>query len=132
MEITEVRVKRIPPGQGHPSHPLHAVCAICLDGVFVVHELKVVGNPPFVVMPNRRAYSRCPDCDWKNGCDHRYCCGCGRRLPPPDLVFNEKTGRPILYYDLAHPIEQSFRTRISEAVVGAVFSGHPCVEIPVP
>lgn len=52
LRITDVRVRKI-----EDEGRLKAIAAITIDGVFVVHELKVVEGPygNFVAMPSRMA-----------------------------------------------------------------------------
>ena len=53
MEITEVKVKRV-----KSSGNMKGVAHVTLDGVFVIHDIKVIvptnGKEPFIAMPSRR------------------------------------------------------------------------------
>lgn len=52
MQITDVRVRKVPGTEGK----LKAYCSVVIDGMFVVHEIRVVEGPNgvFVAMPRRR------------------------------------------------------------------------------
>ena len=52
MNITDVRVKLLKKDEGK----LKAVASIIIDGVFVVHDIKVIegGEGCFIVMPSRK------------------------------------------------------------------------------
>lgn len=52
MQITDVRVRKASGGESK----LKAYCSVVLDGMFVVHELRVVegANGVFVAMPRRK------------------------------------------------------------------------------
>lgn len=53
MQITDVRVRRVQTGM---EGKLKAHCSVVFDGMFVVHELRVVEgvNGVFVSMPRRK------------------------------------------------------------------------------
>lgn len=52
MQITDVRVRKVTGSEGK----LKAYCSVVIDGMFVVHELRVVEgtNGVFVAMPRRK------------------------------------------------------------------------------
>lgn len=54
MEITDVRVRRL-----NPEGKMKAIVSITLDGVFAVHDIKVIDGEKglFIAMPSRRAAS---------------------------------------------------------------------------
>ncbi len=54
MEITSVRIRR-----AHGDQRVKAAASICLDGQFVVHDLRVIEGPNglFVSMPARKTGS---------------------------------------------------------------------------
>lgn len=51
MTITEVRIKKVDSGNN-----LRAIAAITIDGVFVVHEIRVIEGRDglFIAMPSRK------------------------------------------------------------------------------
>lgn len=53
MQITDVRVRKV---QGGAEGKLKAYCSVVFDGMFVVHEIRVVEgvNGVFVAMPRRK------------------------------------------------------------------------------
>lgn len=113
MEITEVRVKLVPPGHDK----LRAFCSITIDNDFVIRDLKVIegSKGAFVAMPSRKLTNRCPGCGGKNHHRASYCNNCGRRLPP-DRVHSTG-GRAKLHADIAHPINSECRSRIQQCVL---------------
>lgn len=123
MKITEVRVKTVGPESNHPgSRPLVAVCSVCFDHVFVVHEVKVIGPEPYLIsMPARRLCGHCPHCRRKNPTNHRFCGFCGKPIflinPPHPDPDKERTKFEC---DIAHPIEQSFRNYVRDTVRATV------------
>lgn len=52
MQITDVRVRKA----GKDDGKLRAYCSVVIDGMFVVHEVRVVegSNGVFVAMPRRK------------------------------------------------------------------------------
>ncbi len=115
MEITEVRIKLMEDSEDR----LRAFCSITLDHCFVIRDLKIIEGTsgPFVAMPSRKLTGRCGRCGSKNHLRSNFCNQCGTKLrgvhEPKDLE-----GAPNkLYADIAHPIKQSCRDMIQEAVV---------------
>ena len=84
MRITDAKVKKV-----NGSSRLKAVAEITIEGVFVVHELRVIegNNGLFVAMPSRTSYDR------YNG----------------EEVFK----------DIAHPINQETREKLQTAILEA-------------
>ena len=97
---------------------LKASASIVLDGEFVVSELKIIQGDRglFVSMPSRKRTDHCPSCGAKNPVDNWYCSECQVALDPERAGRNGR-GRLNLYADLAHPINQSCRDKISRAVL---------------
>lgn len=116
MEITEIRVKL---ADNHQERLL-AFCTITFDRCFVVRDVKVIEGPkgPFVAMPSRKVTARCPRCREKNHLRGNYCNHCGEKLRP-HRAADDGRGRPRLYVDIAHPINQKCRDRIERAAIEA-------------
>jgi len=116
MDITEVRVKLARKNDDR----LLAFCSITFDGLFVVHDLKVVeaDNHLFVAMPSRKWTEQCPRCGRKNHVQSRFCNECSRILPPSPT--HDKDGTRIkMHTDVAHPITPAFRELIEKTVINA-------------
>ncbi len=116
MEITEIRVKLADNAQER----LLAFCTVTFEGAFVVRDIKVIEGPkgPFVAMPSRKVMGRCPRCREKNHLRANYCNSCGEQVSAL-REMDETRGRPRLYVDIAHPINQRCRASIEEAVIVA-------------
>lgn len=114
MKITEVRIKLVP----NRGDKLQAFASITIDNEFVIRDIKVIRGPTgyFVAMPSRKLTLRCPTCGCKNHLRSTYCNQCGNRLKRRRIPVDER-GRAKLHADIAHPINQSCRTKIQEAVV---------------
>jgi stage V sporulation protein G len=99
---------------------LLAFCTLTFDNAFVVRDVKVIEGPkgPFVAMPSRKVTARCPRCRDKNHLRANYCNACGESLSPP-ATLDDGRGRPRLYVDTAHPINQQCRALIEQAAIGA-------------
>lgn len=113
MEITEVRVKLVSPG----NDKLRAFCSITIDNNFVVRDLKIIEGPkgPFVAMPSRKLTDRCPRCGGKNHHRASYCNNCGSRLPGDRA--HRRGGREKLHADVAHPINSDCREMIQNRIL---------------
>ncbi len=116
MEITEIRVKLADDAQER----LLAFCTVTLDDAFVVRDVKVIEGPkgPFVAMPSRKVTGRCPRCREKNHLRASFCNGCGEKVDHLKAVEDGR-GRPRLYVDIAHPINQKCRTSVEQSVIQA-------------
>jgi stage V sporulation protein G len=116
LEITEVRVKLAE----NQQERLLAFCTVTFDRGFVVRDVKVIEGlkGPFIAMPSRKVTGRCQKCGEKNHLKSRYCNNCGRKLDPPQAV-DDGRGRPRLYVDIAHPINQKCRTLIEDNCIAA-------------
>jgi stage V sporulation protein G len=116
MNLTEIRVKLLP----RQSDKLRGFASITLDDSLVVRDIKIIegGRGLFVAMPSRKLCDRCPSCAGKNHVRARYCNECGTRLGEGRMLSDER-GRPRLYADIAHPISQQARDRISSAILAA-------------
>jgi stage V sporulation protein G len=119
VEITEIRVKLADNAQER----LLAFCTVTFDDSFVVRDVKVIEGPkgPFVAMPSRKVTGRCPRCREKNHLRANYCNSCGEKVNHL-RALDDGRGRPRLYVDIAHPINQKCRTNIEQTVIEA-FSG---------
>ena len=116
LNITEVRVKLIP----EQRDKLLAFASVTIDDALVIRDIKIIegGERKFVAMPSRKVCDRCMDCGGKNYVRARYCTDCGARLAVERAEADER-GRPRLYADMAHPINQSARTHLSETILKA-------------
>ena len=116
MEITEIRVKLADNAQER----LLAFCTVTFDDAFVVRDVKVIEGPkgPFVAMPSRKVTGRCPRCREKNHLRANYCNNCGEKVNHL-RALDDGRGRPRLYVDIAHPINQKCRTNIEQTVIEA-------------
>ncbi len=116
MEITEIRIKLM----DEPRERLKAFCSITLDDAFVIRDLKIIdgANGPFVAMPSRKLTAKCSACSCKNHVRASYCNHCGVRLRPV-VTHRDDDGRPKLYADIAHPINQKCREMIQARLVEA-------------
>lgn len=54
MQITDVRVRKI---SGENSNKMKAIASITIDGVFVVHDIKILEGEKgmFIAMPSRKS-----------------------------------------------------------------------------
>ena len=116
MNISEIRVKLLP----RHRDKLRGFASITLDECLVVRDIKIIegGRGLFVAMPSRKLCDRCPGCSGKNHIRARYCNDCGRRLGNERGVPDER-GRPRLYADVAHPINQDARELVQSAILAA-------------
>lgn len=114
LNITEIRVKLVP---GHRDK-LRGFASITIDDALVIRDIKIIdgGDRLFVAMPSRKLHDRCPRCGAKNYIRARFCNDCGDRLPAERAELDER-GRPRLYADITHPIHQSSRDQIQNAIL---------------
>ena len=119
MEITEIRVKLA----DNVQERLLAFCTVTLDDSFVIRDVKVIEGPkgPFVAMPSRKVTGRCPRCREKNHLRANYCNNCGEKVNHL-RALDDGRGRPRLYVDIAHPINQRCRSDMEGAVLDAYSS----------
>ena len=116
MQITDVRVKLAE----NQQERLLAFCTLTIDHGFVIRDVKVIEGlkGPFVAMPSRKVMARCHGCGDKNHLKARYCNNCGASLEPASAM-DDGRGRPRLYVDIAHPINQRCRATIETACIQA-------------
>ena len=116
MNISEIRVKLLP----RKTDKLRGFASITLDDCIVVRDIKIIegGRGLFVAMPSRKLCDRCPSCGGKNHLRARYCNDCGTRLAGDRTQIDER-GRPRLYADVAHPINQDARDFVQGAILEA-------------
>ncbi|MFT7462412.1 MAG: stage V sporulation protein G [Pseudohongiellaceae bacterium] len=116
MEITDVRVKLAE----NQQERLLAFCTVTFGLGFVVRDVKVIEGlkGPFIAMPSRKVTGRCHKCGEKNHLKAHFCNNCGRKLDPPQAL-DDGRGRPRLYVDIAHPINQKCRTLIEDSCIAA-------------
>lgn len=113
MNITEIRIKLLL----SQRDKLRGFASITVDDCLVVRDIKIIegGRGLFVAMPSRKLCDRCPACAAKNHIRARFCNDCGARLAEGRGDLDER-GRPRLYADIAHPINQDARERVQNAV----------------
>jgi stage V sporulation protein G len=116
MEITEVRVKLI----HNQADKLRGFATITIGDSIVVRDLKIIDGAHglFLAMPSRKLCDRCGKCGGKNNLRARYCNDCGVRLKEMRGETDER-GRPRLYADIAHPINQPSRDLVQTVVIQA-------------
>ena len=116
MKVTEVRVKLLP----RPQDKLRAFASITVDNCIVIRDIKIIegGRGLFVAMPSRKLCDRCPSCAGKNQVRARFCNDCGAKLSDNRTDLDER-GRPRLYADIAHPINQHARDFVQRAILRA-------------
>ena len=116
MELTEIRIKLI----NDKADKLRAFASITVDNTIVIRDLKLIegANGLFVAMPSRKLCDRCPACAGKNHLRARFCNDCGQRLRDYRGRMDER-GRPRLYADIAHPINQDARDHVQGSVINA-------------
>ena len=116
MNITEVRVKLL---ENQPDK-LRGFASITIDDFIVIRDLKIIegANGLFIAMPSRKLCDRCPACAAKNHIRGRYCNDCGARLGEDRGDLDER-GRPRLYADIAHPINQEARDFVQNQILRA-------------
>jgi len=116
MNLTEIRVKLLK----NQRDKLRGFASITIDQCLVVRDLKIIegSNGLFVAMPSRKLCDRCPACAGKNPLRARHCGDCGARLSDGRGEMDER-GRPHLYADIAHPINQEARDFVQGRVLDA-------------
>ena len=116
MEITEVRVKLI----HNQADKLRGFATITIADSIVIRDLKIIDGSHglFLAMPSRKLCDRCQKCGGKNNLRARYCNDCGVRLKELRGEVDER-GRPRLYADIAHPINQRSRDLVQVVVIQA-------------
>lgn len=116
MNITEIRIKLLL----SQRDKLRGFASITVDNCLVIRDIKIIEGARglFVAMPSRKLCDRCPACAAKNQIRARYCNDCGQRLGEDRGDLDER-GRPRLYADIAHPINQDARDRVQSAVLQA-------------
>lgn len=116
MDFTEIRVKLLP----RQRDKLRGFASITLDDTLVVRDIKIIegGHGLFVAMPSRKLCDRCSSCAAKNPLRARYCNECGTRLRDHRGDIDER-GRPRLYADIAHPINQDARDLVQTSILTA-------------
>lgn len=132
MMITECRVKLVTDSVASGNDRVRAFCALVFDGLFKLHDVKVVARGDgelLVCMPNRKLQARCGWCGGKNALRQRFCGECGTRLPDGAAKQDEK-GRDILYSDVFHPIGREGREAIRTAILEAYQAERVASELP--
>ena len=116
MQLTETRIKLL----FNSRDKLRGFASITIDNCLVVRDIKIIegGRGLFVAMPSRKLCDRCPSCAAKNHIRARYCNDCGTRLRAERGDLDER-GRPRLYADIAHPINQEARDFVQNQILRA-------------
>jgi len=122
VQITEVRIKLMDESCQKGNERLHAFGSITFDDMFVVRDLKIIEGTKglFVAMPSRKLTDRCR-CGTKNPLRSRYCTSCGSQLDE-NRAIRSGDGRTKLHADIAHPINQTCREMIQNAVLKEYYS----------
>jgi stage V sporulation protein G len=118
MEITEVRVSL----REKENSRLKAFTTVTFDNCFVVRDIKVIdGNKGlFVAMPSKKVRVSCPQCNFRNEMNSRYCNQCGAKLEvAPQPRLGDEDVRQEEHRDIAHPITMDFRKYIQDKVLEA-------------
>ena len=109
MDITEVRITPM------KKDRLKAFASVTFNNCFVVHDIKVIESPKglLVCMPSKKAQIECLECGQRISSGSLFCPLCGEPVPVvPNGVASKKDHR-----DIAHPINDVFRKKISDAVL---------------
>ncbi len=116
MNITEVRVKLI----HSQTDKLRGFATITIEDAIVIRDLKIIEGTQglFLAMPSRKLCDRCAKCGGKNHLRARFCNDCGTRQKELRGDTDDR-GRPRLYADIAHPINQSSRDVVQQRVISA-------------
>jgi stage V sporulation protein G len=119
MQLTETRIKLL----FNSRDKLRGFASITIDNCLVVRDIKIIegGRGLFVAMPSRKLCDRCPSCAAKNHIRARYCNDCGTRLRTDRGDLDER-GRPRLYADIAHPINQEARDFVQHQILQAYYA----------
>jgi stage V sporulation protein G len=121
MNLTEIRIKLLL----STRDKLRAFASITIDDALVLRDVKIIEGQKglFVAMPSRKLCDRCPSCAGKNHIRSRYCSDCGARLYESRGDLDER-GRPRLYADVCHPINQEARDLVQRMVLRAYEEEH--------
>lgn len=118
MTISEVRI--LFPNKIKEQDKLKAFASIIIDNCFLINHLKVIDGTKgmFVAMPSRKLSDHCPDCNFQNHLQAKWCNQCGSRLGD-NRVSVDEWGRLKLREDIAHPISSNARKQIEDVVLRA-------------
>lgn len=119
--VTRVEIQLATSEKSHRKG-LRAYVDLEINGGLVIEEARLIESSYgfHVSMPSRKATLHCTECKEKNHIKARYCNGCGTYLPSLRLSAPlDLEGKPILYHDVAFPINQSVRDAIESAVKDA-------------
>lgn len=110
MQVTEVRVEVI----RSTNDRLRGFCTVVFDQCFIVRDIRILEGPQglFVAMPSRKRTAPCPRCRNKNVVQASYCNSCGGKLDPTAHMGIENP-----HVDVAHPINATFRSVVTNAVL---------------
>lgn len=110
MQVTEVRVEVI----RSTNDRLRGFCTVVFDHCFIVRDIRILEGPQglFVAMPSRKRTAPCPRCRNKNVVQASFCNNCGSKLDPAMHMGIENP-----HVDVAHPINATFRSVVTNAVL---------------
>ena len=116
MEITQVKVHY----KDSQNSKLKAFVTVTIDGMFVVHDLKVIEgkNGHFVAMPSVKRKETCQKCSKKIPVKSKYCSECGQKIPSAASGSAEEVFRED-HKDIAHPITAEARDYVQKIVLEA-------------
>ena len=122
MQVTEIRIEVIPSDM-HDGRLL-ACFSVILDYELVIHSLKLIDGDrgKFIAFPAEKSKDRCPKCQKKNLLDQVFCGWCGLKLPPnrkEAWIAASSSGRPKLFQDMVHPIDNGLRWEIERTCIDA-------------
>jgi stage V sporulation protein G len=122
MNITEIRIT---PADDREK-PLVAYCSLTLEDCFAVHDLRVLQKQDrlFVAMPCRKRMVPCRQCAAKNVIQARFCNFCGKEL----FDQSQDDSHRRLYMDVAHPVNERFRSALEQAILSKCASIEGLVE----
>jgi stage V sporulation protein G len=116
VEISEIRIKLLE----NQRDKLRAFASLTIEDCLVIRDIKVIDGPTglFVAFPSRKLMDRCPECGGKNQLRARFCneCACELGLERGD---QDMRGKPRLYADITHPINQAARDFVQGAILAA-------------
>jgi DNA-binding cell septation regulator SpoVG len=116
MEVTDVRVI---PVSGKRERLL-AVCHVVFDNSLVVRDIRLFRTRTEKIIAEFPAFDhtdRCPKCRHKNSIKYRYCTWCGIKLGTDRVAKDPQTGKKILNYDIAHPLDVKTRDVITSKLL---------------
>ncbi len=113
MQVSDVKVRLV----GRPGQKLRAFCSVAIDDVLVIRDFKVFedSDGPFLAMPSRLRFERCPACAAKVAADAAYCSHCGKKLDLSNAVDDETPRHVEIVYPTRRTMRRHLEDRILEA-----------------